>query len=271
MSGFSSEWLLLQGLLHGFSDQSTPVLIIMLLGVVALALTGGLTAVAFVKAFGIGFLGQPRSDGARDAQDIAPSMKIAMGLLALPSILIGVAPGVVMPLINRAALLVGTSSTASPIASGMGLQLNGLRGVTQPFELLIGIVVVMVALWAGSLGLARRRARRVDAWGCGRDVQTPRMQYTATSFAEPLQRVFADVLRPQSDVEVTHVAESRYYEQSLLYENQVRDVLEHRGYRPVIDTAIKIGTSARRIQNGSIHRYLAFGFIALLVILVVLA
>ena len=130
---------------------------------------------------------------------------------------------------------------------------------------------MLATVWFVNQRLAQRSARRVDAWGCGRDLQTPRMQYTATSFAEPLQRVFADVLRPQSDVEVTHVAESQYYEQSLMYQNRVSDVLEQHGYRPVIDAALRIGRSARRLQNGSIHRYLAFGFIALLVILVVLA
>jgi formate hydrogenlyase subunit 3/multisubunit Na+/H+ antiporter MnhD subunit len=103
LSGFSSEWLLLQGLLHGFTDRSTPTLIMMLVGVVALALTGGLTAVAFVKAFGIGFLGQARSPGAANAVDVAPSMKIAMALLVIPSIVIGVVPGLLLPLINRAA------------------------------------------------------------------------------------------------------------------------------------------------------------------------
>jgi hypothetical protein len=51
----------------------------------------------------------------------------------------------------------------------------------------------------------------------------------------------------------------------------VSDALELHGYRPVIDAALRIGKSARRIQNGSIHRYLAFGFVALLLILVVLA
>jgi len=79
------------------------------------------------------------------------------------------------------------------------------------------------------------------------------------------------VLRPQNDVEVTHVAESRYYEQSLLYQNRVVDVIEMRGYRPLITAALRVGRFSRRLQNGSIHRYLAFGFVALLVILVVLA
>ncbi len=60
-NGFASEWLLLQSLLHGFATHGAATLVALLAGVAALALTGGLTAAAFVKAFGIGFLGQPRS------------------------------------------------------------------------------------------------------------------------------------------------------------------------------------------------------------------
>jgi len=63
-SGFASEWLLLQGLLRGFSAHGAAVAAVLLAGVAALALTGGLTAAAFVKAAGIGFLGQPRTPGA---------------------------------------------------------------------------------------------------------------------------------------------------------------------------------------------------------------
>ncbi|NNN09685.1 MAG: hydrogenase 4 subunit B [Acidimicrobiaceae bacterium] len=269
LSGFSSEWLLLQGLLHGFSVVSTPTVIVMLLGVIALALTGGLTAVAFVKAFGIGFLGQSRSSGAAQAHEVSKFMTLAMGWLVIPSVVIGVMPGLFVPLLDRAASSALGTSTVSPFTRGAGLEVAQLSGAIQPAAILIGLVAVMVIVWALNQALAQRRARRVDAWGCGRDWQTPRMQYTATSFAEPLQRVFADVLRPQSDVEVTHVAESRYYEQSLVYENRVADILEARGYRPIIAVALRVGQFARRLQNGSIHRYLAFGFVALLVILVV--
>lgn len=269
LSGFSSEWLLLQGLLHGFSVNSTPTVIVMLLGVIALALTGGLTAVAFVKVFGIGFLGQSRSSGAAIAHEVSKSMVLAMGWLVIPSVVIGVVPGLFVPLLDRAASSGLGAAVTSPLNRGTGLVVARLSGAIEPAVLLAGLVAVMLLVWVLNQSVAQRRARRVDAWGCGRDLQTPRMQYTATSFAEPLQRVFADVLRPQSDVEVTHVAESRYYEQSLMYENRIVDVLEARGYRPIIAVALRVGRLARRLQNGSIHRYLAFGFVALLVILVV--
>ena len=269
LSGFSSEWLLLQGLLHGFSVTSTPAVIVMLLGVIALALTGGLTAVAFVKAFGIGFLGQPRSSGAVAAREVPTSMLVAMMVLVAPSLVIGVLPGVLVPLLDRTVDTAMGSPAQSTLVHGTGLVVARLNGAIAPAALMMGLIAVATLLWALNQVTTQRRARRVDAWGCGRDLQTPRMQYTATSFAEPLQRVFADVLRPQSDVEVTHVAESRYYEQSLLYENRVNDVLEARGYRPIISGALRLGRYARGLQNGSIHRYLAFGFVALVVILVV--
>ena len=226
---------------------------------------------AFVKALGIGFLGQARTLGAVNATEVAPTMQIAMALLGAVSIVLGLVPGLVVPLINRAAQSGLSRSTMSPLARGTGLVLAQLRGAIQPAFLFVGAAAVLVAVWLINRRLVHRSARRVDAWGCGRDVQTARMQYTATSFGEPLQRVFADVLRPQSDVELTHVAESRYYEQSLKYQNQVSDAVEQFGYRPVIDAVLRGGKAARRIQNGSIHRYLAFGFVALLVVLVVLA
>jgi formate hydrogenlyase subunit 3/multisubunit Na+/H+ antiporter MnhD subunit len=271
LSGFSSEWLLLQGLLHGFVDHNTATLIALLLGVVTLALTGGLTAVAFVKAFGIGFLGQARSASADRAVEVAPSMLIAMALLCVPSVVLGVVPGIVVPLLVRAADTGLGRHGPSSLAPGTGLALTGFRGAVAPALLLVALAGAIALIWVTITIVARRKIRRLDAWGCGRDVQTARMQYTATSFGEPLQRVFADVLRPDIDLEVTHVSESQYYEQSLAYQNRVDDAMERSIYRPVIAVAQRFGVTARRVQNGSIHRYLAFGFVALLIILVVLA
>jgi hydrogenase-4 component B len=97
------------------------------------------------------------------------------------------------------------------------------------------------------------------------------MEITATSYAEPLQRVFADVLRPDHDIEVTHAAESRYFPEAISFHQRVDDAIERVAYRPVITAVAWWGRLARQVPNGSVHRYLAFGFGALLVVLVVLA
>jgi hypothetical protein len=121
---------------------------------------------------------------------------------------------------------------------------------------------------------AARRAPRRDvalAWGCGGIRVSPTMQYTATSYAEPLARVFDDALRPERDVDVTHLSESRYLVERVEFRQQVFDVVEVRLYRPLVVLAGRIGVAARQLQNGSIHRYLGYSFAALLLVLLVVS
>ena len=176
-----------------------------------------------------------------------------------------------MPLVERAARVGQAPIPPCPCCTASDLACQHFRGAIEPAVLLVAFVVVILFLSAFGRGLANRKARRVDAWGCGRDVQTLSNAVHRDVVRRTTSTGLFDVLRPQTDVEVTHVAESRYYEQSLRYRNRVSDALEQHGYRPLIDATLFIGRAARRLQNGSVHRYLAFGFVALLVVLVVLA
>lgn len=275
LNGFASEWLLLQGLLHGFGGQPGPTAVGLLAGVAALALTGGLTAAAFVKAFGIGFLGQPRTSGAAGAREVAPAMVVGTGILAVACVALGVAPGSLLPALDRATAAALPAGAPAPLRPGLGLELAGLRGAIEPALVAAGLLVGVAVAWAGTRLVTRRSAlrspRRAEAWGCGRELQTPRMAYTATSFAEPLQRVFADVLRPDHDLEVTHADESRYVLRTARFRTRTDDGIERGLYWPVIGAVAAWGRLARRLPNGSVHRYLAIGFTALVVALVVLA
>ena len=102
-------------------------------------------------------------------------------------------------------------------------------------------------------------------------MQTAKMQYTATSFAEPLERVFEDVLRPTHDVDVSHLDESRYYLEKVSYRTSTADVIEQSLYRPAIRAVRWWGERSRVAQNGSVHRYLAYGLVALVILFVVIA
>ena len=106
------------------------------------------------------------------------------------------------------------------------------------------------------------------AWDCGDGPLTARMEYTATSFAEPLQRVFDDVLAPEQDVDVTHPAESAYLVRSVQYRRRLPDRVESRLYQPLITAADRVGRAARRLATGSVHRYLAYMLTALVAVLV---
>jgi hydrogenase-4 component B len=275
LNGFVGEWLLLQSLLHALPSANTAVVVAVAVAVAALALTGGLTVAAFVKAMGIGFLGRPRSEGASNAHEVPATMQCGAGLLALACLVLGLVPMLIVP-----ALIRGTRSTLagvpSPIHGWISLHLFGLHGAVAPSLLAGGLVVAL-----GATVLARRVSRRrsrpwpaltsAEPWGSGRRTQTVRMQYSATSFAEPLQRVFDDVIRPARDLDVSPAAESHYYVERIVYRTSSDDVIERVIYIPLIAAVRRWGRLARKLQNGSVHRYLAFGLVALVIVLVVLS
>jgi formate hydrogenlyase subunit 3/multisubunit Na+/H+ antiporter MnhD subunit len=275
LNGFVGEWMLFQSLLHGLPTSSTAVAIAVPVGVAALALTGGLTAAAFVKAIGIGFLGRPRSEGATTAHEVPRTMQFGAGLLAGFCVVLGIVPSIVMPALERAAAVAVPGASARPLSASTDLRLVGFQGVLAP-ALLAGGLALAFFLVVILRRIAQRRSdlrltlRSAEPWGCGRELQTARMQYTATSFAEPLQQVFDDVLRPDRDLDVSHLAESRYYTEKIAYRTSIGDVIEHNLYRPIIGAVYRWGLWARRLQNGSVHRYLAYGLVVLVIILAVI-
>lgn len=272
LNGFVGEWLLFQSLLHGAGIGSTAGDVAIPLAVAAMALTAGLAVVALVKAAGIGFLGRPRSTGADEAVEVPGTMRLAVGLLVGVCIVLGAFPGLALPAVERAARSALPGVGRAPLARGIGLQLVGLRGVLEPAALAAAVVIAVAGVGAFRRAMARRPAARVaEAWGCGRQIQTARMQYTAASFAEPVQRVFDDVLRPVQDLDVSHVAESRYLVESVTYHSTVDDGVERALYAPVIRAVRRWGQQARRLQPGGIHRYLAYGLGAVIVVLCALA
>jgi hypothetical protein len=154
---------------------------------------------------------------------------------------------------------------------GALVRLPGLQGSIAPGVIAAG--VSMAALAVAALALWRRGRRPAPAtlplWACGADDLTARMQYTATSFAEPLQRVFDDVLRPDTDIEVTHTAESRYLADKITYRTTIADAVEERLYTPVIRVVAAAAGMVRRAHTGSVHLYLAYGALGVLIVLVV--
>ncbi len=110
LNGFVSEWLTFQALLLGFQLSDLAVKIALPLTVALLALTGALAAACFVKAFGITFLGIPRSAHAESAHESSPSMIVSMGMLAVLCVILGVAPGLAVGVLEPlAGSLVGAA------------------------------------------------------------------------------------------------------------------------------------------------------------------
>jgi formate hydrogenlyase subunit 3/multisubunit Na+/H+ antiporter MnhD subunit len=272
-SGFVSEWVLLQSLVHGArvggAAVSVVVSIAMPIVVAVVALTAGLAVLTFVKAYGIGFLARPRSPAAAGAHESSPVIRAVLIVGAAGVVLLGLMPG---PLATALVSVLPASDT--PIVDSVGLlgvDLPGLGAILDPLVLVLLTAALTSLVIAATLRSAWRNPQRIDAfaWGGGGERAQPRMQYTATSFAEPVVRVFDDVLQPARDVEVTHAGESRYLVNRVRFSQSVLDLVESRLYRPVLTVVDRFGVLARRIQNGSIHLYLLYSFAAIIVVLVV--
>jgi len=271
-NGFVSEWLLLQSLVHALPAGGVVTAVAMPLAVAVVALTAGLAVATFVKALGVGFFARARSEAAGAAQESPPMMLAAMGVLAAVCAGLALAPAALGPALSRA-VTAATRAPAGVVGGGVSLRLAGIASTLSP--LLIAVAVVVAT--AGTAVLLRLAARRVTRrrsvalWACGAGPPTARMQYTAASFAQPLQRVFDDVLAPETDVDVTPYAESQYLVARVAYQARVSDRVEDALYVPVIAAARRLGRLGPVLANGSVHRYLAYGFFGVTGLLLVLA
>ena len=271
-NGFVSEWVLLQGLIHSVEPGGSPVVAVSIpVAVGVVALTAGIGVATFVKAFGVGFLAQPRSTAAAGATESPTAMRVGMGLAAGACVTLGLAPAVAAaPLDRILGVLPGVRATDPLADSAVAVHLTGIAGSMSPLVITIGLVLAGLGVAAVVRRLSRGVPLRVvPAWGCGGADRDPREEFTATSFAEPLTRVFDDVLRPEQDVDVTPLAESRYLIESVTFRQRVPDRLEAHIYPPLLTAATAWGRWARRLANGSVHRYLAYGLVGLLLALLV--
>ncbi len=269
LNGFASEWMVFQSLLGGFKIPTAEVAVMMPLAVAMLALTSGLAAACFVKAFGITFLAIPRSREAEHALEAPLSMRAAMVMLAAACVILGLAPFVVVPAIGRLiAGLGGLPNTQVEFTLGLSLSTPNGFGRMSP-ALIAGGVAMLLALVPLAMLLARVNWKRriSDSWGCGRIGQTPRMEYTATAFAEPLRRVFAELYRPTKELTIDFHPESKYFVQSIGYRSEITPWFDTYLYDPFLWFMRLLAGVTRRLQSGSLHAYLVYVTIALVILL----
>lgn len=186
-NGFVSEWLVFQSLFA--AGQSGGALRLALVGIPLLALVGGLALACFAKVAGVAFLGSPRTERAAAATEVDGAGRWPGLALAAACVALGVVPLTGIAVVGPAARqLIGTADAAAVLPDAI---VSGAAALS--FLALITIALAVTFWWLGRRLVRGPRIRHDVTWACAYDAVTPRMQYTASSFAAPLLTVFGSL------------------------------------------------------------------------------
>ncbi|MDR3469505.1 MAG: hydrogenase 4 subunit B [Xanthobacteraceae bacterium] len=270
LNGFVSEWLMFQAILQSPTLPQWALKIMSPAVGALLALAAALAAACFVKAFGVTFLGRPRSPAAAAAHDVDYVSLSAMVMLAALCLLAGILPGVVIDALSPVTLdLVGARMPVQ-------LQVEGLSivPIAEGRSSYNGLLVFLFIASSASLAVsfihrfASRALRRGPAWGCGFDDPTPAAQYSGVSFAQPIRRVFGTMLFDASEqVDMPAPGETRPARLKV----EIHDLVWERLYLTLADAVWFVADRLNRLQFLTIRRYLSLVFATLVFLLLVLA
>lgn len=269
LNGFVSEWLMLQTALQAGQLSNGVLRSLVPLIAAMLALAAALTARCFVKAFGIGFLGQPRAraaagDEAGGHADAGPWERLGMTWLALWCVVLGIFPATVIGMLNHVSEAVtGAGLPASALASGVLWLVPSTQAQASygPFVFLLVIAVVVMITYLAVRVCFHGRLRRAPPWDCGFPAQTARMQDSSEGFGQSIRVIFSPIFRMTGRVPAPDDSQPKF-------ELRVEDKHWHGLYLPIAHLvealSLKIGT----LQQGRISVYLLYSFVTLIALLV---
>ncbi|MFO1153896.1 MAG: hydrogenase 4 subunit B [Rhodospirillales bacterium] len=267
LNGFVSEWLTFQAILDSPRLPQWGLRFLVPAVGTALALSAALAATCFVKAFGISFLGRPRSAEAAAAAETDRFSRAAMMILAVLCVLAGVLPGLVVDALGPVIRDLTAGGSLPRQATLPWLSLIPLSAERSSYN---GLILLTFLVFTSSLiafvvhRVASHAVRRAPPWDCGFPDASPATQYTAGSFAQPIRRVFGQVAF-RADERVT-MPDPGSLEPARLHV-QMRDLVWDWLFTPVARTVDTAATRLNALQYLTIRRYLTLVFVLLVILL----
>ncbi|MBL6458539.1 hydrogenase 4 subunit B [Belnapia sp. T6] len=203
LSGFASEWLLLQALLAGWRLDEFGAQMAAAAALALVAMAAALAAAAMLRFFGMAFLGRPRSPRGAGAREAGRFELLALLLPAGLTLLIGLVPGAALALAEPAIrLLAGAAQVpAQGIAQGVGLAAGEGQAGLLPLSVALLLGLAGVGAWAVIRWRSPGATRRGPVWNCGfidppehLIFGDPLSQPSAAGLAQPLRRMLGGAL-----------------------------------------------------------------------------
>jgi hydrogenase-4 component B len=252
LNGFISEFIIFNGFFSTARELRNYYPLLMLILTVGLAFVGGLAVACFSKINAVMFLGTPRSE----THDFRITVwdYIPLGMLAALCVGIGAYPRPFINVINNVLAhgFITTGQASSPIG------INWLYVSFVVSLLFLGTALLFIVK---QLIHARYGKRKAPAWGCGYEAQTPRMQYTASSYADELNGISAAILgyRKQGSISKS------IFPEAARFESHAHDFVDHRIIIPGYRRISSFITRFEFMSFTDIRYYIAFILIIIIV------
>jgi len=258
-NGFISEYLIYTGMFKSLSAANLNQSILILGSVVGLTLIGGLAIFCFTKAFGIVFLGEPRSEEAKVAGDVGGDMiypqYFIIGFIAM----IGLLPAlIVKPVFSIVSQSFGIPDTTA-------LAVSSLKNLSQ-ISIISGIfvVLVLVLLVYRHFHLKSRPVTYGPTWGCGYTAPSPDMQYTATSYAYNYNHLAKPVI--QTKKIMRDIGEDEIFPALRKFESHSDDFFKKYLIDKPVDLISGLLKRIAVMQTGLIQHYILYAFVYMLLV-----
>lgn len=261
LNGFASELLIYVGAFQGLLSPGIPKNLVALAVILGLALIGGLATACFTKAYGIVFLGEPRTIQAQEAQEASLHLRIPMVALAVGCLLAALlALPIFRMLVPAIATLIGVP--AHTITQQLAETVPPLQGLLAGSMLLVILFGALFLLRRALL--AERSVEEGITWGCGYHAVSSRMQYTASSFALPLVSLFAPLLGSEQKEPTVE----GLFPQRIHLATHPQDPFTRYLFKPLYSGMGRAIACLKWIQIGNLQVYILYIAITLLALLI---
>lgn len=257
LNGFVSEFVIYIASFKGAQSLGINPSLLLISAIAGLALIGGLAAACFTKAFGIVFLGEPRSEEARHGHEVRAWMTVPMMLIAAACVVIGLLGPFILPVLSpvMAVMLGGPHTGEIQLAS------HYLWYVTMGSIAFFVCLAVIIGIRA--ISLSGREVGEAGTWDCGYAAPSARMQYTASSYAQPITELFRVFLRTQKHVSMSDA----YFPTAAYLKTHTSDIGSEGIYKPIFKGIEGLFSRLRIVQEGRIQVYVLYLVITLCLLL----
>jgi formate hydrogenlyase subunit 3/multisubunit Na+/H+ antiporter MnhD subunit len=259
LNGFLSEFILFFGFVNGFMVSGNTENIVIVIGVAAIALIGGLSVLTFTKSFGVMFLGNPRTPLPPDLTEPSAAMRHPQYLLVAIMLLISLVPfasfGLVTDIVTSAFYIPHNSVEMTNLCIL-------LQRVSLAVVMFVALVLVVISL--RNMAVRRRPERQSDTWGCGNPHTDAHIQYTGSAFSKPVGKLFGSLIPFRK--KFRRIDDNDIFPNSARYTYSYSDWVETTVFMPFSKLIKRFSSVSLHIQDGRLQWYILYGLLFILAV-----